>query len=57
MGSLRKRKGSNVWQAQYCVPDPETGGLKQVRKPAFLKIGMAHRVPVSEIQFMRTLSD
>jgi integrase len=32
MASLRKRKGSNVWQAQYYVPDPETGGLKQVRK-------------------------
>jgi integrase len=32
MASLRKRKGSNVWQAQYYIPDPETGGLKQVRK-------------------------
>lgn len=32
MASLRKRKGSNVWQAQYYVPDPDTGGLKQVRK-------------------------
>jgi integrase len=32
MASLRKRKGSNVWQAQYYVPDPETGGLRQVRK-------------------------
>jgi integrase len=32
MASLRKRKGSKVWQAQYYVPDPETGGLKQVRK-------------------------
>ncbi|MEP4079567.1 tyrosine-type recombinase/integrase [Haloferula sp.] len=32
MASLRKRKGSNVWQAQYYVPDTEAGGLKQVRK-------------------------
>jgi integrase len=32
MASLRKRKGSNVWQAQYYVPDAETGGLRQVRK-------------------------
>lgn len=32
MASLRKRKGSNVWQAQYYVPDSETGSLKQVRK-------------------------
>jgi len=27
MASLRKRKGSNVWQAQYYVPDAGTGGL------------------------------
>ena len=33
MASLRKRKGSNVWQAQYYVPDAKTGGLRQVRKP------------------------
>lgn len=32
MASLRKRKGSNVWQAQYYVPDANTGGLRQVRK-------------------------
>lgn len=32
MASLRKRKGSEVWQAQYYVPDVENGGLKQVRK-------------------------
>jgi integrase len=32
MASLRKRKGSNVWQAQYYVPDRENGGLKQARK-------------------------
>jgi hypothetical protein len=24
MASLRKRKGSNVWQAQYYVPDANT---------------------------------
>ncbi len=32
MASLRKRKGSNVWQAQYNVPDASTGELSQVRK-------------------------
>ena len=32
MASLRKRKCSNVWQAQYYVPVAETGGLKQVRR-------------------------
>jgi integrase len=32
MASLRKRKGSNVWQAQYYVPDANSGGLRQVRK-------------------------
>ncbi|MES2921394.1 MAG: hypothetical protein V4819_07605 [Verrucomicrobiota bacterium] len=32
MASLRKRKGSAIWQAQYYVPDGETGGLRQVRK-------------------------
>lgn len=31
MASLKKRKGSKVWQAQYYVPD-ENGGLRQVRK-------------------------
>lgn len=32
MASLRKRKGSKVWQAQYYVVDPATGELLQVRK-------------------------
>lgn len=32
MASLRKQKGSSVWYAQYYVPDPATGGLKQVRR-------------------------
>ncbi|MEI6606236.1 MAG: site-specific integrase [Verrucomicrobiota bacterium] len=32
MASLRKRKDSNVWQAQYYVADPDTGGLRQVRQ-------------------------
>jgi integrase len=32
MASLRKRKGSNVWQAQYYIPDRENDGLKQARK-------------------------
>jgi len=32
MASLRKRKGSAVWQAQFYVPDQVNGGLRQVRK-------------------------
>jgi integrase len=32
MASLRKRKNSEVWQAQYYVTDPTTGELVQVRK-------------------------
>ena len=32
MASLRKQKNSRVWYAQYYVADPETGGLRQVRK-------------------------
>lgn len=32
MASLRKRPGSKIWQAQYYVPDPATGGLRQVRR-------------------------
>ena len=32
MASLRKRKNSLFWQAQYYIPDPETGELVQVRK-------------------------
>lgn len=32
MASIRKRKGSAVWQAQYYVPDSETGVLRQIRK-------------------------
>ena len=32
MASLKKRKGSNVWQAQYYVTSPETGDLRQVRQ-------------------------
>jgi integrase len=32
MASLRKRPGTNIWQAQYYLPDPVKGGLKQVRK-------------------------
>ncbi|MCF7731715.1 MAG: tyrosine-type recombinase/integrase [Akkermansiaceae bacterium] len=32
MASLKKRKNSAVWYAQFYVPDPETGGLLQVRK-------------------------
>lgn len=32
MASLKKRKGSGVWQAQYYVVDSETGSLRQVRK-------------------------
>jgi integrase len=32
MASLRKRKGSKVWHAQYYVKDPQTGDLRQVRK-------------------------
>ena len=32
MASLRKRKNSEVWQAQYYVSDPATGELVQVRK-------------------------
>jgi len=32
MASLKKRKGSKVYQAQYYVPDLVNGGLRQVRK-------------------------
>jgi integrase len=32
MASLRKQKNSLVWYAQFYVEDPETGGLRQVRK-------------------------
>lgn len=32
MASLKKRKGSNVWQAQFYVTDSATGELSQVRK-------------------------
>lgn len=32
MASLRKRKTSNVWYAQYYVTDPDGGGLRQVRQ-------------------------
>jgi integrase len=32
MASLRKQKNSRVWYAQFYVPDPETGTLRQVRK-------------------------
>ncbi|MFK7849642.1 MAG: site-specific integrase, partial [Akkermansiaceae bacterium] len=32
MASLRKRKGSNVWQAQFYVLDAETKTRKQVRQ-------------------------
>ena len=32
MASLKKRKGSKVWQAQYYVTNPETGDLRQVRQ-------------------------
>lgn len=32
MASVRKRKGSNVWQAQYYVPEAATGGLRQIRR-------------------------
>ncbi len=32
MASLRKRKGTAVWQAQFYVKDPETGDLRQVRR-------------------------
>ena len=32
MASIKKRKGSKVWQAQFYVPDPASGGLRQVRK-------------------------
>ena len=32
MASLKKRKGSKVWHAQFYVPDTENGGLRQVRK-------------------------
>lgn len=32
IASLRKRKGSAIWQAQYHVTDAETGGLRQVRR-------------------------
>ena len=32
MASIRKRPGTNIWQAQYYLPDPVKGGLKQVRK-------------------------
>lgn len=32
MASLKKRRGSDVWHAQYYVTDPKTGQLKQVRR-------------------------
>lgn len=32
MASLRKQKSSRIWYAQFYVPDPETGELRQVRK-------------------------
>ena len=32
MASLKKRPGSEVWQAQFYVTDPATGELKQVRR-------------------------
>ena len=32
MASLKKRPGSDVWQAQFYVTDPTTGELKQVRR-------------------------
>lgn len=32
MGSLWKRDGSNVWQTQYYVKDPDSGGLRQIRR-------------------------
>ena len=32
MASLKKRKRSNVWQAQFYVTDSATGELSQVRK-------------------------
>lgn len=32
MASIRKRPGSEVWQAQYYVTNPTTGELKQIRK-------------------------
>lgn len=32
MASLRKQKSSSVWYAQFYVEDPDTGGLRQVRK-------------------------
>ena len=32
MASLRKQKKSRVWYAQFYVRDPETGGLRQIRK-------------------------
>ena len=32
MASLKKRKGSEVWQAQFYIKDPETAELKQVRR-------------------------
>ena len=32
MASLKKRKGSKYWHAQFYMSDTETGGLKQVRQ-------------------------
>lgn len=32
MASLKKRKGTEVWQAQFYVKSPKTGELKQVRR-------------------------
>lgn len=32
MASLWKRHGSNVWQTQYYVKDPDSGGLRQIRR-------------------------
>jgi hypothetical protein len=32
MASLRKRKESTVWWAQYYTVDPVEGGLKQIRR-------------------------
>jgi hypothetical protein len=32
MASLKKRKGTKIYQAQFYVPDPVNGGLRQVRQ-------------------------
>lgn len=32
MASIKKRRGSEVWQAQFYIKNPETGALKQVRR-------------------------